>query len=70
FAGFRAWWLMTLVALVIITTAVARGQARTDRPLVRFARAGVAQTGMAPAGPSSGESARPTMTTRSRGGES
>jgi hypothetical protein len=70
FAGFRAWWLMTLVALVIITTAVARGQARTDRPLVRFARAGVAQTGMAPAGPSSCESARPTMTTRSRGGES
>lgn len=39
-AGFRAWWLMTLVAVVIITSAVARGQARTDRPLARFVAAG------------------------------
>jgi hypothetical protein len=60
FAGFRAWWLMTLVALVIITTAVARGQARTDRPLVRFARATTAAA----------ESSRPTMATRSTTGNS
>jgi len=60
FAGFRAWWLMTLVALVIITTAVARGQARTDRPLVRFARAATAAA----------ESSRPTMATRSTTGNS
>jgi hypothetical protein len=37
-ASFRAWWLMTLVAVVIITSAVARGQARTDRPAARFVR--------------------------------
>lgn len=37
-AGIRAWWLMTLVAAMIVTTAVARGQARTDRPLARFVR--------------------------------
>ncbi len=37
-AGFRAWWLMTLVAAVLLTTAVARGQARTDRPLARFVK--------------------------------
>jgi hypothetical protein len=39
FAPLRAWWLMTLVAIVVLTTAVARGQGRTDRPLVRFVRA-------------------------------
>jgi hypothetical protein len=60
FAAFRAWWLMTLVALVIITTAVARGQARTDRPLVRFARAETAAA----------ELSRPTMATRSNTGNS
>ncbi|MCX7339436.1 MAG: hypothetical protein NT037_02770 [Hyphomicrobiales bacterium] len=38
-AGFRAWWLMTMVAAVIVTTAVARGQARTDRPVATFVRA-------------------------------
>lgn len=37
-AGFRAWWLMTMVAAVIVTTAVARGQARTDRPVATFVR--------------------------------
>jgi hypothetical protein len=37
-ANFRAWWLMTLVAAVVLTTAVVRGQARTDRPLARFVR--------------------------------
>ncbi len=37
-AGIRAWWLMTLVAAMIVTTAVARGQARTDRPLARFVK--------------------------------
>jgi hypothetical protein len=39
FAPLRAWWLMTLVAIVVLTTAIARGQGRTDRPLVRFVRA-------------------------------
>lgn len=38
-AGFRAWWLMTLVAVAIITSAIGRGQARTDRPLARFVTA-------------------------------
>jgi hypothetical protein len=35
-ASFRAWWLMTLVTAVILIAAIARGQARTDRPLARF----------------------------------
>lgn len=38
-AGFRPWWLMTLVAVAIITSAIGRGQARTDRPLARLVTA-------------------------------
>jgi hypothetical protein len=50
-AGFRAWWLMTLVAVAIITSAIGRGQARTDRPLARLVtapRAGVPAAGSGP----------------------
>ncbi len=36
-AEFRAWWLMTLVAIAIMVSAIARGQARTDRPMARLA---------------------------------
>jgi hypothetical protein len=35
-ATFRPWWLMTLVAAIVLTTLIARGQPRTDRPLARF----------------------------------
>ncbi|MGL4439429.1 MAG: hypothetical protein ACRCUE_09165 [Bosea sp. (in: a-proteobacteria)] len=44
-AGFRAWWLMTLVAVAIITSAIGRGQARTDRPLARMVAAPRASPG-------------------------
>lgn len=38
-ANFRAWWLMTFTACIVLTTAIARGQARSDRPLARFVQA-------------------------------
>jgi hypothetical protein len=37
-ASLRAWWLMTIAAAVILTTAVARGHGRTSRPVARFVR--------------------------------
>lgn len=48
-AGFRAWWLMTLVAVAIITSAIGRGQARTDRPLARLVTAPRMTATMSPA---------------------
>lgn len=35
-ASFRAWWMMTFAASIVLTTAIARGQGRTDRPLATF----------------------------------
>lgn len=37
-ASLRAWWLMTIAAGVILTTALARGQGRNDRPIAAFVR--------------------------------
>ncbi len=37
-AGFRAWWLMTIAGGVVLTTALARGQAQTRRPIAAFVR--------------------------------
>ncbi len=33
FATLQTWWLMTLVAVALLFTAIARGQYRTDRPV-------------------------------------
>lgn len=56
-AGFRAWWLMTIAAGVVLTTAIARGQGRTDRPLAAFVRQRAA--------PGEGEPAAPAATAAS-----
>jgi hypothetical protein len=33
FATLQTWWLMTLAAVAVLFTAIARGQYRTDRPI-------------------------------------
>ncbi|MGL5363496.1 MAG: peptide ABC transporter permease, partial [Bosea sp. (in: a-proteobacteria)] len=33
FANLQTWWLMTLAAVAVLFTAIARGQYRTDRPI-------------------------------------
>ena len=33
FATLQPWWLMTLAAVALMFTAIARGQYRTDRPV-------------------------------------
>ena len=38
FASFQTWWLMTLTAVVLLFTAIARGQYRTERPVAPLGR--------------------------------
>ncbi len=44
-ASLRAWWLMTIAAGVVLTTAVARGHGRTSRPVAGFIRAAGGEPG-------------------------
>ncbi|WP_152016794.1 MULTISPECIES: peptide ABC transporter permease [unclassified Bosea (in: a-proteobacteria)] len=38
FASFQTWWLMTLTAVALLFTAIARGQYRTERPVAPLGR--------------------------------
>jgi hypothetical protein len=38
FASFQTWWLMTLTAVALLFTAIARGQYRTERPVAPLSR--------------------------------
>jgi hypothetical protein len=38
FASFQTWWLMTLTAVALLFTAIARGQYRTERPVAPLTR--------------------------------
>lgn len=54
FATLQPWWLMTLVAVAMLFTAVARGQYKTDRPLAPLsARPAASNTRPKAGGPSS-----------------
>lgn len=38
FASFQTWWLMTLTAVALLFSAIARGQYRTERPVAPLSR--------------------------------